>query len=279
MKLALVQICSGDNPTKNLGKTCGFIREAARAGAELIVTPEVTNCVSQNRDHQRQVLQTEAQDLTLAQLRKMAEQERIWLLIGSLALKNSGPDDRFSNRSFLIDPQGQIQARYDKIHMFDVTLSGSESYTESDGYKPGNRAVLSQTPFGTLGMTICYDLRFPQLYRDLAQKGAQLISVPAAFSCTTGPAHWEILLRARAIETGCFLLAAAQSGTHPTDHGSARRTYGHSMVISPWGEVLLNLKSALGFGLVDLNLEDVDTARNRVPSLRADTQYAGPLHE
>jgi len=166
-----------------------------------------------------------------------------------------------------------------KIHMFDITLSGSESYTESDGYKPGNRAVLSQTPFGTLGMTICYDLRFPQLYRDLAQKGAQLISVPAAFSCTTGPAHWEILLRARAIETGCFLLAAAQSGTHPTDHGSARRTYGHSMVISPWGEVLLNLKSALGFGLVDLNLEDVDTARNRVPSLRADTHYAGPLHE
>ncbi|MEK9729043.1 MAG: nitrilase-related carbon-nitrogen hydrolase, partial [Alphaproteobacteria bacterium] len=166
-----------------------------------------------------------------------------------------------------------------KIHMFDVTLSSSESYKESDGYKPGDRAVLSQTPFGTLGMTICYDLRFPQLYRDLAQKGAQLISVPAAFSCSTGPAHWEILLRARAIETGCFLLAAAQSGTHATSQGAARRTFGHSMVISPWGEVLLNLKSALGFGLVDLNLEDVDTARNRVPSLRADTQYAGPLHE
>ncbi len=128
MKLALVQICSGDNPAKNLEKTCAFIREAARAGAELIVTPEVTNCVSQSRDHQRQVLQTEAQDLTLAQLRKLAEQERIWLLIGSLALKNSGPDDRFSNRCFLIDPQGQIQARYDKIHMFDVTLSSSESY-------------------------------------------------------------------------------------------------------------------------------------------------------
>ena len=279
MKLALVQICSGDNPSKNLEKTCAFIREAARAGAELIVTPEVTNCVSQSRDHQRQVLQTEAQDLTLAQLRELAEQERIWLLIGSLALENSGPEDRFSNRSFLIDPQGQIQARYDKIHMFDVTLSSSESYKESDGYKPGDRAVLSQTPFGTLGMTICYDLRFPQLYRDLAQKGAQLISVPAAFSCTTGPGHWEILLRARAIETGCFLLAAAQSGTHATSQGAARRTYGHSMVISPWGEVLLNLKSALGFGLVDLNLEDVDTARNRVPSLRADTQYAGPLHE
>ena len=214
-----------------------------------------------------------------AQLRKLAEQERIWLLIGSLALKNSGPDDRFSNRSFLIDPQGHIQARYDKIHMFDVTLSSSESYKESDGYKPGDRAVSSKTPFGTLGMTICYDLRFPQLYRDLAQKGAQMISVPAAFSCTTGPAHWEILLRARAIETGCFLLAAAQSGTHATSQGAARRTYGHSMVISPSGEVLLNLKSAVGFGLVDLNLEDVDTARNRVPSLRADTQYAGPLHE
>jgi predicted amidohydrolase len=279
MKLALVQICSGDNPAKNLEKACAFILEAARAGAELIVTPEVTNCVSLSRDHQRQVLQTEAQDLTLAQLRKLAEQERIRLLIGSLALKNSGPDDRFSNRCFLIDPQGQIQARYDKIHMFDVTLSSSESYKESDGYKPGDRAVLSQTPFGALGMTICYDLRFPQLYRDLAQKGAQLISVPAAFSCTTGPAHWEILLRARAIETGCFLLAAAQSGTHATSQGAARRTYGHSMVISPWGEVLLNLKSALGFGLIDLNLADVDTARNRVPSLRADTQYAGPLHE
>ena len=233
---------AGITQQKNLEKTCTFIREAARAGAELIVTPEVTNCVSQSRDHQRQVLRTEAQDLTLAQLRKLAEQERIWLLIGSLALKNSGPDDRFSNRSFLIDPQGQIQARYDKIHMFDVTLSSSESYTESDGYKPGDRAVLSKTPFGTLGMTICYDLRFPQLYRDLAQKGAQMISVPAAFSCTTGPAHWEILLRARAIETGCFLLAAAQSGTHATSQGAARRTYGHSMVISPSGEVFAEFK-------------------------------------
>ena len=135
MKLALVQICSGDNPAKNLEKTCAFIREAARAGAELIVTPEVTNCVSQSRDHQCQVLQTEAQDLTLAQLRKLAEQERIWLLIGSLALKNSGPGDRFSNRSFLIDPQGQIQARYDKIHMFDVNLSNKEIYNESKLYK------------------------------------------------------------------------------------------------------------------------------------------------
>ena len=272
---ACLQLTSNDQPKENLDQVIKLSDHAVKDGAKIILTPENTFLLTLDEGVLKEKSEDYEKGFCINEIIKYAKSNSIWFLIGGTPVKEN---NNIFNRSVLISPKGEIVTTYDKIHMFDVTVSSSESYKESDGYKPGDRAVLSQTPFGTLGMTICYDLRFPQLYRDLAQKGAQLISVPAAFSCTTGPAHWEILLRARAIETGCFLLAAAQSGTHATNQGAARRTYGHSMVISPWGEVLLNLKSALGFGLVDLNLEDVDTARNRVPSLRADTQYAGPYH-
>ena len=200
-------------------------------------------------------------------------------MIGSLALKTNDPDGRFANRSFVIDPDGNIKARYDKIHMFDVSISGSESYRESAGYRPGNQAVICQTDVGMIGLTICYDLRFPHLYRDLAYSGAQIISVPSAFSVTTGQAHWEALLRARAIETGCYVLAPAQNGEHCCKNGRPRTTYGHTLAVAPWGELLTLLADGTGFCMVDINLGDVDRARARVPSLYKQKRYSGPEHE
>lgn len=276
MRAALIQITASDDPAANLPVTLGLIAKAAGQGAELILTPEVTNCVSTSRSHQNDVLQDEATDITLAGLREEAAKLSIWLLIGSLALKTANPDGRFANRSFLIDPDGQIKARYDKIHMFDVDIDAQESYRESAGYRPGDRAVLAETPLAKIGMTICYDMRFPHLYRDLAKTGADILTVPAAFSPVTGAAHWETLLRARAIETGCFVLAPAQCGQHVAPKGNARRTHGHSLAVSPWGEVLADGGSEPGITLVDLDMARVKSARARVPSLTHDRPYDGP---
>ncbi len=201
----------------------------------------------------------------------------MWLGIGSLALKTGDSDGRFANRSFLIDAGGAIVARYDKIHMFDVQLSGGEVYRESAAFRPGDRAVVADTPWGRLGLTICYDLRFPYLHRALAQAGADVILQPAAFTVPTGQAHWHVLLRARAIETGCFVLAAAQTGTHPRSIDAAeRRTYGHSLAVAPWGEVLADAGQAPGVNLVDIDLAQVAAARGRVPSLTHDRGFDGP---
>ena len=201
----------------------------------------------------------------------------MWLLIGSLALKTQDADGRFANRSFVIAPDGAVVARYDKIHMFDVTVSATEIYRESAGYRPGGRAVLAQIPWGALGMTVCYDVRFAYLYRDLAKAGAQVLSVPAAFNHITGAAHWEVLLRARAIETGCYVLAPAQTGFHPeTSGGKGRRTHGHSLIVAPWGEVLADAGTEPGVVLADLDLEEVARARGRVPSLKHDRRYIPP---
>lgn len=279
MKAALLQLSSSDDPKKNLEATLALVDAALAQGAELILTPEVTNCVSASRRHQADVLQFEQDDITLAALRSVACDEKVWIVIGSLALKTKDPDGRFANRSFVIDPDGNIKARYDKIHMFDVTISGAESYRESAGYRPGNQAVICQTDVGKIGLTICYDIRFPHLYRDLAYCGAQIISVPSAFSVTTGQAHWETLLRARAIETGCFVLAPAQHGEHCCQKGRRRTTYGHTMAVAPWGEVLVLLAEGTGFCMVDINLDDVDRARARVPSLFNQQRYLGPEHE
>ncbi len=248
-----------------------LIERAHGSGAEFILTPEVTNCVSTSRARQTDVLSSEQHDLTLSALREDAARLGIWLLIGSLALKTDDPDGRFANRSFLISPTGDIATRYDKIHMFDVQLSKDESYQESKGYRPGQSATLAVTPFGRVGMTICYDIRFPHLYRTLAQAGAQIITVPSAFSPVTGAAHWETLLRARAIETGCFVLAPAQIGQH-----KGRKTYGHSMAISPWGDVLADAGTETGVTLIDLDMEDVAKARKRIPSLTHDRSFEGP---
>lgn len=276
MRVSILQMCSTDDPSENAKTLVDAVAQAASEGAQLVLTPEVSNCVSASRTRQEAVLHTEAEDQTLAAVRAAARAHGVWVMLGSLALKTGDPDGRFANRCLLIDDQGDVQARYDKIHMFDVILSDSEQYHESKGYRPGDRAVIGQTPWATLGMTICYDLRFPQLFRDLAQAGAQVLTVPSAFAMATGQAHWETLLRARAIETGCFVLAPAQSGLHGATRGKSRETWGHSMVVAPWGEVLLDMGQKVGLATLDLDLAKGDTARRRVPSLSHDRPYRAP---
>ena len=276
MRAALVQLTVTDDPGANLPVTVGYIRQAAAAGAGFILTPELTNGLSSSRAHQRSVFRHEEEDATLAALQAEAKAAGVWLLIGSLGVLTHDADGRFANRSFLIGPDGAVVARYDKIHMFDVNVSETEVYRESEGYRPGNRAVLAETPVGRIGMTVCYDLRFPALYRRLAQAGAQIITVPAAFNHITGAAHWETLLRARAIETGCFVLAPAQTGFHPETAGKGRRTHGHSLAVAPWGEVLADAGTEPGMTLVDLDLAGVEDARRRIPSLSHDRGFDGP---
>ncbi|MEL6521540.1 MAG: carbon-nitrogen hydrolase family protein [Pseudomonadota bacterium] len=276
MRIALLQLNSSDDPAANLSVTCDMLREAAEGGATFVLTPEVTNCVSASRARQNAVLELEEQDQTLARLRDEAARHRIWLLLGSLALKSGAADGRYVNRSFLILPDGSIAARYDKIHMFDVQISETERYHESAGYRPGENAVVVDGPIGPLGMTICYDLRFPHLYRDLAQAGATMLTVPSAFSPVTGAAHWEPLLRARAIETGCFVIAPAQCGTHAVSEGKARKTYGHSLVVAPWGEVLANGGTETGVVWAEIEPEAVAEARGKVPSITARSVYTAP---
>lgn len=276
MRVALLQMTSGDDPVANLQTTRAMLRTAAADGAQFILTPEVTNCLSANRKRQQEVLRHEADDPTLSALRDEARALGVWLSIGSLGLKTDDPDGRFANRSFLIGPDGAIVARYDKIHMFDVTVSETESYRESAGYRPGTQAVVADTDFGKVGLSICYDLRFAYLYRALAQSGAEILLAPAAFSAVTGQAHWEPLLRARAIETGSFVIAAAQTGTHGSGEGALRKTFGHSMVISPWGEVLLDAGTATGPVLVDLDLAEVAKVRQRIAALHHDRDFTGP---
>ncbi|MFC7702693.1 carbon-nitrogen hydrolase family protein [Plastorhodobacter daqingensis] len=276
MRAGLVQLTVTDDPAQNLVATRALVRAAAAGGAGFVLTPELTNCLSSSRAHQRQVLHHEQDDPTLAALRDEAAELGIWLLIGSLGLQTQDADGRFANRSFLVGPDGAIVARYDKIHMFDVRVSETETYRESEGYRPGTRAVVADTPFARIGMTICYDLRFPQLYRCLAQAGADILTVPAAFNHITGAAHWESLLRARAIETGCFVLAPAQTGFHPETAGRGRRTHGHSLAIAPWGEVLADAGTEPGVTYADLDLSEVARARARVPSLSHDRPFEGP---
>ena len=276
MKAALLQLNVSDDPDANLDTTLLLLADAAAQGAELILTPEVTNCISTSRDHQNRVLKHESEDQTLASLRAAAADHGIWLLIGSLALKTADTDGRFANRSFLIDPSGEIIARYDKIHMFDVQVSETETYRESAGYRPGDKAVLAQTPFGGIGMTICYDVRFPALYQALADGGAQIFTVPSAFSPVTGAAHWHALLRARAIETGCFVIAPAQTGTHASATHKTRDTYGHSLVVSPWGEIILDAGTRAGAYVFNLDLLQTGVARAKVPSLSHKRAFSGP---
>lgn len=274
LRLALVQFCAGDDPPENARALCRMVAQAAGDGAQFVATPEVSNIVSLDRDWQQQVLCTEAEDATLAALRAAAAEHGITLLVGSLALKAGGNEPRFVNRSFLIGPDGAIVARYDKIHMFDVDLPGGERYRESAAYRPGTQAVLAEAGFARIGLTVCYDLRFPHLYRQLAQAGAEMLTVPAAFSPVSGQAHWEVLLRARAIENGAFVVAPAQVGDHPARHGRSRRTWGHAMVVDPWGEVLLDAGEQVGVHLCDIDLGRVADVRARIPSLDQDRSFS-----
>jgi len=277
LRTALIQLNASDDPAANLAVTERLIRQAAAEGAKLILTPEVTNIVSASRTVQDERLALEDDDATLARLRAVTAELGVWLSLGSLALKSGDPDGRFVNRQFLIGPDGGIRARYDKIHMFDVELGGAESYRESRGYRPGGQAVIADTPWGRLGLTICYDMRFPALYHSLAAAGAAILTVPSAFTVPTGRAHWEVLLRARAIETGCFVLAAAQSGTHTANHGRVRETYGHSIAIDPWGLVLADAGEGIGITHVTLDLDAVSEARAKIPSLANARKFTAPL--
>lgn len=276
MRAALIQITSGEDPSTNLDVVRARLREAKAGGAEFALTPEVTNCISGSHEHQARILRFQEDDATLAAIREDAQALRLWVLIGSLGIKTHDADGRFANRSFLISPQGEIVGQYDKIHMFDVDVSEAETYRESAHYRPGNRAVLADTAFGKVGMSICYDVRFAYLYRALAQAGATILTVPAAFSPVTGAAHWEPLLRTRAIETGAFVLAPAQTGLHYVKDGKERRTYGHSMAISPWGEVLADGGTGCGISFVDLDMAQVTQARQRIAALTHDRSFNGP---
>ncbi|TFL19249.1 carbon-nitrogen hydrolase family protein [Jannaschia formosa] len=276
MRAGLLQLTSSDDPEENIEQTRDLLSDAVRLRADFVATPEVTNCVSMDRAWQRSVLRPEARDPVLAALRADAADHGIWLLIGSLALRTADPEGRLANRSFLIDPKGRIIARYDKIHMFDVAVDETETYRESAGYRPGTRATVADTPWGKIGLTICYDLRFPALHRKLAQAGADILTVPSAFSPVTGAAHWEVLLRARAIETGCWIIAPAQTGTHPARVGRERRTYGHSMVVAPWGEVVLDAGTARDAHVVEIDPRLAAEARARVPAIYTQPDWHGP---
>jgi deaminated glutathione amidase len=269
MRLAVIQMTSGLSPDANAAAVEEAVAVAAKGGAHLALTPEMTGVVDGNRARLGQIVQSEAEDQVLARLRAAAAAHKLWVLVGSLALKQDG-DDSLANRSLLVDPTGAIQARYDKIHLFDVDLPSGERYRESASYKPGAHAVLAETPWTGLGMTICYDLRFAALFRSLAQAGAGIIAVPAAFTQVTGEAHWHCLLRARAIETGCFIVAPAQTGRHE----DGRQTFGHSLVVSPWGEVLLDAGIEPGVSLVDIDLDAVTEARRRIPQLTHDQSFS-----
>ncbi len=266
-KAALVQLCSGRDVEKNIAAASDLIRAAAAAGADYIQTPENTQIMELEKPRLMAQLQAEDGNRSIEAFSTLARDLKRWLHIGSLAVMC--PDGRIANRSFLFTPDGAIAARYDKIHMFDVDLGNGESYRESATYQPGTQAVIATLPWAKLGMTICYDLRFPALHRALAQRGAQLIAVPAAFTRITGEAHWITLLRARAIEAQCFVLAAAQGGRHE----NGRETFGHSVIIAPWGEILAEAGTEPGFVMATIDLARVEEARRKVPSLRHDRSF------
>ncbi len=261
-RAGLIQMRSRRSPQANLDEAVALIREAAAAGAQYVQTPEMTNIMELSRDKLFAAIADEDKDISLAAFRDLARELSLYLHIGSLAIKAS--PERAANRSFMIDPSGKVVARYDKIHMFDVDLANGESYRESNNFRPGESAVLTDLPWARVGLTICYDLRFPALYRALAEAGATVLTIPAAFTRQTGEAHWTTLIRARAIENGCFILAAAQGG----DHENGRATYGHSLAVDPWGRVIGEHGTEPGVMMVDIDPAEVTAARAKVPSLQ-----------
>lgn len=275
---AMVQMRTAMLPETSLAQGIALIREARDKGADYVQTPEVTNIIQQNRKALFELLANEEDDRSLKAYRELARELKIYLHIGSLAVRAN--PERAANRSFLIAPDGNILASYDKIHMFDIELDGGESYRESANYQPGETAVISDLPWGRIGLTICYDVRFPALYRALAEAGASFITVPSAFTVRTGEAHWSTLLRARAIENGCFIFAAAQAGKHE----SGRETYGHSLIVDPWGEILAEGGTEPGVVLAKIDPAKVLSVRKSIPSLQHGRRFgladpkAGPEH-
>jgi predicted amidohydrolase len=260
--VGLVQMRSGLDPVANLDTAIRRIGEAKAGGADYVLTPEMTNIMELKRERLFAAIVEEEADQSLAAFRELARKLSIHLHVGSLAIRL--PGERAANRSFLIGREGEIVARYDKIHMFDVDLANGESYRESRNYRPGELAVASDLPWGRLGLTICYDLRFPSLYRSLAEAGSSFLAIPSAFTRQTGEAHWHVLVRARAIENGCFVFAAAQGGAHE----NGRETYGHSLIVDPWGRILAEGGVEPGVILAKVDPAAVAVARGRVPSLQ-----------
>lgn len=267
-RAGLVQMCSGRDVARNVRDATDLIRKAASEGADYIQTPEVTTLMELERPRLLAEIQPESTNAALAAFTELARDLQRWLHIGSMAVKLA--DDRFANRSYLIDPAGRIAARYDKIHMFDVDLGNGHVYRESESYAPGDEAVIADLPWGPIGLTICYDLRFPALHRALAKGGASFIAAPADFTQITGEAHWHTLLRARAIEAQSFVFAAAQGGLHE----NGRETFGHSLIISPWGQILAEAGSQPGVVVADIDLSILDDVRRRIPSLTHDRAFS-----
>lgn len=266
-RAALVQMCSGRDVERNVRDATALIREAASGEADYVQTPEVTTLMELERERLFAAARLEEDDPALRHFQALAKELAIWLHIGSMVVRAGA--DKLANRSFLISPRGRVAARYDKIHMFDVDLPNGESYRESANYEPGREAVVADLPWGMLGLTVCYDLRFPHLHRALAQAGARFLAVPAAFTRLTGEAHWHTLLKARAIETQCFVFAAAQGGRH--EHG--RETFGHSLIVSPWGQVLAEGGVHPSVIFADVELGTIEDVRTRVPSLQHDRLF------
>jgi len=268
--VACVQVNAGSDVAENTAVAVDMVRRARAAGADFITTPENLTMMEHRSEATRAKAMAEASHSALKTLSELAAELEAWLLIGSLGIRVGG--DRVANRSYLVAPNGTIAGRYDKIHMFDVDLANGEVYRESESFQPGAQAVLVETPWGSLGLTVCYDVRFAHLYRSLAQAGASFITVPAAFTKVTGEAHWHVLLRARAIETGCYIFAPAQCGTHP----GQRSTFGHALVVDPWGVVLADGGEEPGFVTARIDPAKVAAARAMIPALRHDRPYAGP---
>lgn len=263
MKIAVLQMTAGFDPADNASVITAAVEQAKAGGADMLFTPEMSNMLDRDRARAARNIRFEAEDAVLAAVRAGAAKAGMWVHLGSLAVRGEGDGDKWRNRAYVIAPDGSIAARYDKIHLFDVDLASGESWRESSVYAGGERAVAVQLPQAMLGLSICYDIRFSAVYGALSRAGADIIAVPAAFTVPTGEAHWHVLLRARAIESASFVVAAAQTGVH----ADGRSTYGHSLVVDPWGDVLLDMGDAPGLGFVDLPLGRIAEVRSRVPVL------------
>ena len=268
---AAVQMRSGISVAANVAAAEALIRQAAAEGAQYVLTPEMTNILDRERPRLLASVSLEASDPALARFRALAKELGIHLHVGSMAIRLGA--DGVANRAFLIAPSGDILARYDKIHMFDVDLAGGESYRESRLYKAGDKAVVADLPWTRLGLTVCYDVRFPQLHRALAKAGATVLAVPAAFTRTTGEAHWHVLIRARAIETGSWVIAAAQGGLHE----DGRETYGHSMIVDPWGRIVAEAECEPGVIVATIDPAESARARAAIPALANERAFAPPV--
>lgn len=272
MKIAVHQMCSGIDPLENAHMMVSAIEDAARQGAQFYFAPEMSLLLDRDRSRAAGHIVTEKDNRALQIVGSAAAENGIWAHIGSLPVRAEDDGGRYANRSIIFDNEGNIRARYDKIHLFDVDLSTGESWRESSAYRPGGGPVVARTPIGSIGLTICYDMRFPDLYSALSGAGVDILTVPAAFTVPTGQAHWHALLRARAIEAQAFVIAAAQSG----EHDDGRRTYGHSLVIDPWGQVILDMQDTPGLGIVELDPSRLAEVRAQIP-VQANRRDIGPV--